>query len=373
MLDVLFEFELEDLAICFIQPSGPVAIPCRLRLSVKRNPHSPQIHKILANIMQQAFRFQPIYQERVWGGRELETVFSRTLPPGKAPIGESWEIVDRPEAQSKVVGGALDGWTLREVIERHGDQVMGPRWPKSKPFPILVKWLDCRERLSLQVHPPASVAAAFGGEPKTENWFIAAAAPKASLIVGLKRGVTRAQVEQAIRDNTLESCVHRFPVAAGDSILVESGRIHAIDAGNLILEIQQNSDTTYRVYDWGRVGLDGKPRQMHVAESLRSIDWNDFEPEPLRAADRPAVIAEAKEFRIRRVPLAKGERLRLAGGEQPRILSVVAGQVRLAVVNGSGDADSPLGRGANVLLPFEAQIDCEAMETGVLLLTENFI
>jgi len=338
---------------------------------VKRINPSQQIHKILANIMQQVFQFQPIYQERVWGGRELENAFSRQLPPGP-PIGESWEIVDRPEAQSKVLGGALDGWTLRALIEQRGDAIMGPRWPKSRPFPILVKWLDCRERLSLQVHPPAAVAPELRGEPKTENWFIAAASPKASLIVGLKKGVTRAQFEKAISNNTLESCVHRFPVVAGDSILVESGRLHAIDGGNLILEIQQNSDTTYRVYDWGRVGLDGKPRQMHLTESLRSINWDDFEPEPVRAANKPAVIAEAKEFRIRRVPLAKGERLHLAGREQPRILSVVSGTVRLAVSSGSGAAEPPLGRGVNVLLPFEAQIDCEATEPVVLLLTENF-
>ena len=108
------------------------------------------------------------------------------------------------------------------------------------------------------------------------------------LIVGLRRGVTRGQFERAIADGTLESCVHAFGVAAGDSILVHSGQVHAIDAGNLILEIQQNSDTTYRVYDWGRTGLDGKPRQLHVAQSLRSIDWEDFEPAPLRAAPRTA-------------------------------------------------------------------------------------
>jgi len=166
--------------------------------------------------------------------------------------------------------------------------------------------------------------------------------------------------------------VHRFPVAAGDSILVESGRLHAIDAGNLILEIQQNSDTTYRVYDWGRVGLDGRPRQMHVTESLRSINWNDFEPEPVRAAVEAAVIADAREFRIRRVPLAKGGHLCLAGGEQPRILSVVSGRARLAVVNGLGCEGTQLDPGANVLLPFETQIDCEAIEPVVLLLTENF-
>jgi len=118
------------------------------------------------------------------------------------------------------------------------------------------------------------------------------------------------------------------------------------------------------------VGLDGNPRKMHVAESLHSIDWNDFEPEPLRAANKTAVIADAKEFRIRRVPLAKGERLHLAGREQPRILSVVSGQVRLAVINGSVPVQ--LARGANVLLPFETEIDCEATEPVILLLTENF-
>ena len=321
--------------------------------------------------MQQVIRFQPIYQERVWGGHELAEVFFRDLPPGRS-IGESWEIVDRPEAQSKVVGGALNGLTLRALIEQHGDWVMGPRWPKVRAFPILVKWLDCRERLSLQVHPPASIALELGGEPKTENWFIASAAPQASLIVGLKRGVSREQFEQSLRDNTLESCVHRFPIRAGDSILVRSGQIHAIDAGNLILEIQQNSDTTYRVYDWGRVGLDGKPRQMHVEQSLRSIKWDDFEPGPVRAENKAAVIADAKEFRIRRVPLVKGERLKFAAREQPRLLSVVSGQVSLVIANSGGKAEERLTRGENVLLPFETQIDCETTESAVLLVTENF-
>ena len=321
--------------------------------------------------MQQQIGFQPIYQERVWGGRELSKVFSRDLPAG-GPIGESWEIVDRPEAQSKVVGGLLNGLTLRAVIEQYGGSVMGPRWPKKRAFPILVKWLDCRERLSLQVHPPAAIAPELGGEPKTENWFIASAAPHASLIVGLKRGVSREQFEQALRNNTLEACVHRFPISAGDSILVRSGQLHAIDAGNLILEIQQNSDTTYRVYDWGRLGLDGKPRQMHVNESLRSIKWDDFEPTPVRADSHEAVIADAKEFRIRRVPLAKGGRLQIAAREQPRILSVVSGQVRLAVANSDGIAAENLKSGVNVLLPFETQFDCEATESAVLLVTENF-
>ncbi|HRE79979.1 MAG TPA: class I mannose-6-phosphate isomerase, partial [Opitutaceae bacterium] len=269
-------------------------------------------------------RFKPLYQDRVWGGRALETALGRDLPADR-PIGEAWEIVDRPEAQSVVQGGLWDGLTLRAVIEKHGSQVMGPAYPVQRPFPLLVKWLDCRERLSLQVHPPAEIAPALKGEPKTENWFIADSVAGAGLLVGLKAGTTRGQFTQALVDQSLENCVHRFPVAPGDSILVRSGTVHAIDGGNLILEIQQNSDTTYRVYDWGRVGLDGKPRQMHVAESLASIDWNLFEPSPVRHAEVPAVLAEAKEFRIRRVPVRAGETVPFQSGEQPRLLSVVRG------------------------------------------------
>ncbi len=323
--------------------------------------------------MRELLRFHPLYQSRVWGGRALETALGRSLPAGD-PIGESWEIVDRPEAQSFVRGGACDGETLRATLARHAAAIMGPAWPAQKPFPMLVKWLDCRERLSLQVHPPAAVAGELGGEPKTENWYIAHTAPGAELIVGLKRGVTRAQFERAIGEQTLEACVHRFRVAAGDSILVQSGQVHAIDAGNLILEIQQNSDTTYRVYDWGRVGLDGQPRQLHVAQSLRSIDWTDFEPAPLRAAPTSGVIADCAEFRIRRVVLGAGERLHLRAGEQPRVLSVVSGTVR-ANADGNGTR-APFGhkfeRGENVLVPYAGAFTFAAEATAILLVTENF-
>src|SRR4051812_36813339 len=267
--------------------------------------------------MSSFLRLKPLYQDRVWGGRALESALNRTLPPAR-PIGESWEIVDRPEAQSVVSGGRFDGKKLREGIASNSAEIMGPAWQADRTFPILVKWLDCKERLSLQVHPPAAVAPELKGEPKTENWYIASCAPGSHLIVGLKRGVTRAQFEKALSDLTLDNCVHRFPVTAGDSILVHSGQIHAIDGGNLILEIQQNSDTTYRVYDWGRVGLDGKPRAMHVEQSIKSIKWDDFEPAPVRGERTPAVIADAKEFRIRRVPLAAGGTLTFDAGEKPR-------------------------------------------------------
>lgn len=314
--------------------------------------------------MHELLRLEPLYQERVWGGRGLESALGRTLP-GTNPIGEAWEIVDRPEAQSVIKGGRYAGKTLRQLIEAHPTDLMGPGWDKKKTFPILVKWLDCRERLSLQVHPPAAIAPQLKGEPKTETWYIADTQPGAGLLVGLKKGVTRDQFEQALKDNTLEPLVHRFPVAEGDSILVRSGQIHAIDAGNLILEIQQNSDTTYRVYDWGRVGLDGKPRQLHVKESLASIKWDDFEPAPVRAAPTSGVIADCAEFRIRRVVLDPGETLRFEAGEQPRILSLVSGELQ-------GPGKNVLARGENAILPYAGEFTFKAQVASLVLVTENF-
>ncbi|ACB74952.1 type I phosphomannose isomerase catalytic subunit [Opitutus terrae] len=324
--------------------------------------------------MRDVLRFEPIYQDRVWGGRVLESTFGRTLP-AERPIGESWEIVDRPEAQSIVKFGTHKGSTLRQLIEARAADIMGPKWPADRRFPLLVKWLDCRERLSLQVHPPAAAAAELGGEPKTENWYIAHSSADAKLLVGLQRGVTREQFERAIADNTLEQCIHQFRVAAGDSILVHSGQVHAIDAGNLILEIQQNSDTTYRVYDWGRVGLDGKPRQLHIDQSLRSILWDDFEPAPVRGAPTSGVIASCAEFTIRRLVLGTGERFSVHAEEQPRVLSVVSGSVRIGNENTSASR-APFGQvlacGENVLLPYAGAFTFSAASTSILLLTEDF-
>jgi len=317
--------------------------------------------------MKEILRFHPVYQQRVWGGRALETAFGRTLPEGQV-VAESWEIVDRPEAQSVVASGPHAGRTLGELVRAHAAELLGPQWPSERPFPILAKWLDCRERLSLQVHPPAEQARALGAEPKTENWYIAATAPGgAELTVGLKAGVTREAFERAIIEQRVEDCVHTFRVAEGDSILVHSGQVHAIGPGNLILEIQQNSDSTYRVYDWGRMGLDGKPRELHVRESLQCIRWDDFEPAPVRAAPTSEVIADCAEFRIRRVVLGLGDTLRFAAGEQPRILSIVSGRLRV----GDGDG-SVLERGDHALIPYGAAFHGTASERGIVLVTEQF-
>jgi len=223
------------------------------------------------------YLFAPIYKDRVWGGRRLELDFGRILP-GSGPIGESWELTDRAEGVSVVANGSKAGKTLRDLIEADAVGVMGDAPLLKGRFPLLVKILDAREVLSLQVHPPAAPAAALGGEPKTEMWYFVGAGPGSEIFAGIKRGVSREVFETSVADGTVARCFHRIPVRAGDAMLLPSGRVHALGAGLLLFEIQQNSDTTYRVFDWNRKGLDGRPRPLHVPESLQSIDFTDFEP-----------------------------------------------------------------------------------------------
>lgn len=224
--------------------------------------------------------FRPLYYERPWGGRALERLYGRSLPDADTPIGESWEIVDREDSQSVVAAGPLAGLTLHELWRDHRREIFGESaLAHSSPrFPLLIKILDAADTLSIQVHPPASVAAQLGGEPKTEMWFIAEAQPDAVLWVGVTPDVDRNGFEQALASGTVAEKIPRLPVKTGDSIFIPSGRLHAIGAGLVIFEIQQNSDTTYRVFDWNRPGLDGRPRALHVTESLACIDFTDTAP-----------------------------------------------------------------------------------------------
>jgi mannose-6-phosphate isomerase len=220
--------------------------------------------------------FEPIFVERVWGGRKLETVYGKSLPP-ETRIGESWEIVDRPEAQSVVRNGPLRGRTLHELWTGHRREIFGELTDAPR-FPLLVKLLDAAQKLSIQVHPPLEIAGELGGETKTEFWYIADADPQAELYVGLREDSGRAEFEKALQDGTVADHVHRIAVKTGDAMFLPSGRVHAIGGGNLIVEIQQNSDTTYRVFDWNRLGTDGRPRELHIEDSLRCINFDDCQP-----------------------------------------------------------------------------------------------
>ncbi len=221
--------------------------------------------------------FHPLLKERVWGGRKLQQLYNKALPAG-VPIGESWEISDRPGDISVIANGHLAGKDLHCLVEREGQNLLGSARLHNDRFPLLIKILDAQGRLSLQVHPPAASASRLGGGPKTEMWVITDAAPDAELYVGLRRGTSRAGFERSLQSGRVADLFHRVKVRAGDVMFLPSGRVHAIGAGLVLFEIQQNSDTTYRVYDWGRVGLDGKPRSLHITESLASIDFADFEP-----------------------------------------------------------------------------------------------
>lgn len=281
--------------------------------------------------------FHPIFKERVWGGRSLETLYEKSLPPG-VRIGESWEISDRPGDVSVIANGPLAGKDLRWLMEHHERDLLGNAKPLNGRFPLLVKLLDAQEKLSLQVHPPAQKAPELGGEPKTELWYIAQAAPGAELYVGLKRDVTREAFEKRIQTGDVADCFHRLPVKAGDAMFLPSGRVHAIGPGLVIFEIQQNSDTTYRVFDWNRVGLDGKPRELHVAQSLASIDFSDFEPALVDSA-----FSSAGRFKIRplaRHPLFKADVFRALSAEpmvfrQPRLRIIAVLEKRVNVTDGT--------------------------------------
>jgi mannose-6-phosphate isomerase len=221
--------------------------------------------------------FEPLFMERVWGGRRLEQLYGKKLPPG-ARIGESWEIVDREEAQSVVHDGPLRGQTLHELWHHQRAEIFGEAIDDSPRFPLLVKMLDAQERLSLQVHPPARLAEIMGGEPKTEMWYLAHAEAGADVFAGLSEPTDRVHFEEALHEGRAADLIQRLAVDEGDAIFIPSGRIHAIGAGCLIVEIQQNSDTTYRVFDWNRNGLDGKPRALHIDQSLQATDFNDIQP-----------------------------------------------------------------------------------------------
>ncbi len=232
--------------------------------------------------------FQPIFAERVWGGRRLESLYGKRLPSA-ARVGESWEVVDRPEAQSVVNSGEFRGLTLHALWKQKREQVFG-KVPESERFPILGKLLDAQENLSLQVHPPDAVAHELGGEPKSEFWYVVDALPKAEIFVGLKKSSTRGPFVKALKEGDVLSHAHRIEVKAGDVMFVPSGRLHAIGAGNLIVEIQQNSDTTYRVFDWNRTKDGRSQRTLHIAEALRCIDFSDREP---------ALLDQANELLVR--------------------------------------------------------------------------
>jgi len=301
--------------------------------------------------------FEPLAMERVWGGRKLGSLFGKSQP-AEVPIGESWEIVDREDEQSVVVDGELQGRALQDLWSESRVEIFGKCYEDhpADRFPLLIKLLDAKETLSVQVHPPADKAAELGGEPKTEMWVFLEVEPGACIYAGTKPGTTRELFEEKLASGEVESLVPRIEVKPGQSMFIPSGRLHAIGGGNVIAEIQQNSDTTYRVFDWNRLGLDGKPRALHLAQSLASIDFQDHAPE-LTPADA-SLLADCPYFRVEKKSPPSG--LPDFLDRQFALWGILKGTVRL---NGKS-----FGPGKFLLLPAGLQCPCEISDSSCELL-----
>lgn len=213
-------------------------------------------------------QFEPHYQPALWGGNKLATTFGRAMPAG--PIGEAWELVELPKQHVVARGGVHDGRRLGDLWREGalGGDATGP-------FPFLLKWIDAAASLSVQVHPDEAACERMGqGQPKTEAWYVAQMDEGAKLLIGHKQGLDAATLKQAAQDNTLADWLYADVPTPGDIFLLKAGQIHAIGAGFLLLEVQQPSDTTYRIYDFGRRGADGKLRQLHLEEAAACISYD---------------------------------------------------------------------------------------------------
>lgn len=225
------------------------------------------------------FKFKPIFKPRLWGGRRLAEVFGKDLPPGEK-VGESWELADLPDDKTVIANGRYQGQTLAQVLAQEAPAVFGPI-PVSAPFPLLIKLLDSQEALSVQVHPNEKTCARTGkGQPKTECWYVMDAAPDAFIYKGLQPGVTRDEFSAALAQEGAERLLCKVPVTPGECHFIPAGTVHAIGPGLLIAEIQQPSDTTYRLYDYNRRDAQGELRALHIADGLASVQFGQT-PEDL--------------------------------------------------------------------------------------------
>ena len=286
-------------------------------------------------------KLQPSRHVKVWGGRRLAAEMNKQLPT-EAPYGEAWEMHDT----SIVANGALQGMTLRELLLAYGTALIGSASDPADGFPLLVKMIDAAAWLSIQVHPNDRQARELEGEPrgKTEAWVVLSADEGAQLVIGLRPGTSREQMAAAIRSSQLENHLVYSNVKAGDVLYIPANTVHALGPGLLIYEIQQSSDITYRLYDWGRVGLNGRPRQLHIDKGLQ-VSNLDVLPAVARPAD--GLIVDGDYFRTWRHRLqAKAMDIATDGGFQA--LTCIEGLLRL---ESKGHEAIVLKKGQTGLIP----------------------
>ncbi len=303
--------------------------------------------------------FEPVLKEYIWGGHDLARLLKRPIPADR-PIAESWEIAAHANGTTNVTNGRYAGRSLSWLLHELGEALVGHRalWALERDrFPLLIKLLDAAHDLSVQVHPDDAYSLAHEGNElgKSEMWVVLHARPGAAVVLGLAQSATRESFRAAVDSGNLEPLLHSIPVSAGDHICVPAGSLHAILGGVLIAEIQQNSDTTYRVYDWNRRGMDGRPRPLHVEKALDVINFAQIAPGKPEAQPVQDISGASRErlcatdyFVVERLRLEDGEYF--AGncnGETLEIWGILEGAARLD----SGEPALNLGAVRFVLLP----------------------
>jgi mannose-6-phosphate isomerase len=289
-------------------------------------------------------KFRPILKQRIWGGQKLREL-GKEIEAGEK-IGESWELADLPEDKSVISNGELAGQTLGSVIQDYPEEITGDEG-FTGPFPLLIKFLDAQDILSVQVHPDEQTCRRLGkGEPKTECWYIVAAMEGAAIYKGLKRGVTKDRFAEAVKEGGVAELLEKVVVEAGQCHFLPAGTAHSIGAGLLIAEIQTPSDTTYRVFDFNRVDDTGKPRQLHVEEALESIHF-DASGDELSVTTIGRLV-DCKYFKIDKGHQAGSCEVLLAGGEM-KTLVILTGSGTIVAAEGN---PVEFRAGDCVLIPF---------------------
>lgn len=300
----------------------------------------------MSNIPGAPVHFREIFKPKVWGGRRMEQVLGKRLPPNK-PIGESWEVSDHPNGVSSVDEGELAGTTLRALVEADEAGLVGRRGvlEVGGRFPLLFKFIDATEYLSVQVHPDDAYAAGHEkGDPgKSEAWYILYAEPGARIGIGLTGRMTREEFAEAVESGAADELLRFIDVKRGDVIDIPAGTLHALGPGIVLAEIQQNSDATYRVFDWGRAGLDGKPRDLHIEKALDVIDFGMIDAAPAK----PRVLSERGPRHERLIANVKFTFDRYLSDAPFEVTPAeLKSFVMIACIGGRAELSFPGGRGA---------------------------
>lgn len=277
-------------------------------------------------------KFTPIAKQKIWGGNHLRQFYRHDFAMEK--IGETWDISAMKDNESEVINGFLAENNLAELVEVYMGDLVGEKVFQrfGEKFPLLVKLIDAQENLSIQVHPNDQIAAERHQDcGKTEMWYILAATPDASITLGFKEPISKETLAKKLADNTIESCLNRIAVKSGDIFFIPAGMVHSIGKGCLILEIQQASDHTYRLYDYNRLDINGKPRELHTDWALDAIDYERWEAEKITPQCAPNDISNIVDhncFTTNIMRLTKPQEYNLATIDSFVLISCIQGHVR---------------------------------------------